>query len=129
MIDIGISDKEFIWNLINCECECDKSCDVGEYVDYANCKCRNRLVYKLVEECTENVDEVKITEITFFECNSVEHKNKCRSTCTIYVVLIVIVFTICIGIGTYFIYCKYMNNDKKNCFYIWLCLSSIKLLV
>ena len=28
-----------------------KSCDVGEYLDYENCKCRKRLVDKLVEEC------------------------------------------------------------------------------
>ena len=27
-------DKGFIWNPSNCECECDKSCDVGEYLDY-----------------------------------------------------------------------------------------------
>ena len=31
------------------ECECDKSCDVGEYLDYKSCKCRKRLVDKLVE--------------------------------------------------------------------------------
>ena len=36
--------------------ECDKSCDVGEHLDYANCKCRKRLVDKLIEECTENID-------------------------------------------------------------------------
>ena len=30
-------DKGFIWNPSNCECECDKSCDVGEYLDYENC--------------------------------------------------------------------------------------------
>ena len=35
------------------ECECDKSCDVGEYLDYENCKCRKRLVDNLIEECTE----------------------------------------------------------------------------
>ena len=40
------------------------SCDVGEYLDFENCKCRKRLVDKLVEECTENVEEVKLTEIT-----------------------------------------------------------------
>ena len=37
----------------------DKWCDVGEYLDYENCKCRKNLVNKLVEECTENVEEVK----------------------------------------------------------------------
>ena len=30
LIDKGICDKGFIWNLSICECECDTSCDVGE---------------------------------------------------------------------------------------------------
>ena len=39
LIEKGVWDKAFIWNPSNCECECDK-CDVGEYLDYENCKCR-----------------------------------------------------------------------------------------
>ena len=85
----GVCDKEFFWNPNNCEC--DKLCDVGEYLDYANCKCRKRLVNKLVEECTEDIDEVKIAKITSAECNTVKDKNKCKSSCTIYIVLIAIV--------------------------------------
>ena len=34
---------------------CDKSCDVGEYLDYENCKCRKKLIDKLVEVCSENI--------------------------------------------------------------------------
>ena len=60
MIDKYICDKGFIWNRSNCECECDKSCDVGEYLDYKNCKCRKRLVDKLAEECVENIDEKEL---------------------------------------------------------------------
>ena len=48
-------DKRFIWNPSNCECECDNSCDTGEYL-----VCRKNLVDKLVEECTENFEEVKL---------------------------------------------------------------------
>ena len=29
--DKRMCDKGFIWNPSNCECECDKSCDIGEY--------------------------------------------------------------------------------------------------
>ena len=76
MIDKGVCDKEFIWNPSNCECECDKSCDIGEYLDYENCKCREKLVDKLVEECAENIEEAKIAEINLFE-----HKSVCRSSC------------------------------------------------
>ena len=39
MIDKVVCDKRHAWNPSNCEYECDKSCDVGEYLDYENCKC------------------------------------------------------------------------------------------
>ena len=108
MIDKGICDKGFISNPSNCECECYKPCDVGEYWDYANFKSRKKLTDKLVEECTETIDEVWIAEMALFD-----RRNDCKSWCTIYVVFIVIVFTICIGIGAYFIYYKYINHNKK----------------
>ena len=53
-------DKGFIWNPSNCECECDKLCDVGEYFDYKNCNCKKRLIDKLVEECNESIDGNKM---------------------------------------------------------------------
>ena len=31
LIDKCLCDKGFIWNLHNCEFECDKLCDAGEY--------------------------------------------------------------------------------------------------
>ena len=110
MIDNGVCDKEFIWNHSNCECECDKSCDVGEYLDHENCKCRKKLVDKLVEVCTENIEEEKLANIT-----SAENENKHKSSpFTLYIVLFSIIFTINVGIGTYFVYCKYMNHDKET---------------
>ena len=60
LIGKGIFDKRFIWNPSNCECQCDKSCDVEEYLDYENCKCRKRLIDKLVEECIEKIDEKEL---------------------------------------------------------------------
>ena len=33
----GRCDKGFIWNPSDRDCECDKSCDVGKYLDYKNC--------------------------------------------------------------------------------------------
>ena len=78
LIDKDICDKRYAWNHSNCECECNKSCDFGEYLDYENCKCRKRLVDKLVEERNENIDEEKLTEIALFE-----HKNGCLSYYTV----------------------------------------------
>ena len=28
----------FNWYPRDCECECDRSCDFGEYLDYKNCE-------------------------------------------------------------------------------------------
>ena len=42
LIDKGKRNKGFILNPSNCKCEYDKSCDVGQYLDYANCKCRKK---------------------------------------------------------------------------------------
>ena len=108
LIDKGACNKGFIWNLSNCECECYKSCDFSEYLDYKNCQCKKRLVDKLVEECTETV-EVKLVKITSVELNSTklhsaknENKHRC-SYCTMGIVLFSILFTINVGIGTYFV--------------------------
>ena len=101
-------DKGFIWNPSNCECECDKSCDVGEYLDYENCKCRKKLVDKLVEECTETVEEVKIAE------KENENRHKCNF-CTLYILLFSILLTINSEIGTYCVYSPwYLKNDDAS---------------
>ena len=92
--------KGFIWSPSNCECERDKLCDVGEYLDYENCKCRKKLVDKLVDECAETVEEVRIVKITLAEN---ENNHKC-SSCTLYIVLFSIIFIINVRIGIYFTY-------------------------
>ena len=106
LIDKGVCDRGYIWNPSNCECECDKSCDFGEYLDYKNCKCRKKLVDKLVEQCTKTVKEVKIAVKN-------EHKNKCISF-ILYIVLFSITITINTGNATYFVYYKYINRNKEN---------------
>ena len=51
LIDKGVCDKGSIWNASNyCECECDKLFDIGKYLDYKNCRCRKKLVDKLIEK-------------------------------------------------------------------------------
>ena len=110
LIDKGICDKEFIWNPSNCECECDKNCDIGYYLDYEKCKCRKKLVDKLIDECTETIKEVKLAEITLFE-----NENNYGS-CRVYIVLMIVVFTIFIGITIYFVYYKWsLIKNNASC--------------
>ena len=92
--------KGFIWNPRNCECECDKSCDIGEYLDYKNCKCRKRITDKLVKECSGNVFENETLDIIPF--NAMFIKKVCNS-CMVYVVLFVVFLTTSIIICSVFI--------------------------
>ena len=100
LIDKGVCDKGFIWNASNWECEFDKACDVGEYLDYENCKCRRKLVDKLVDECAETVEEVKLAKISLAE----NENNYKYSSCTVYIVLFSISVTINVRIVIYFVY-------------------------
>ena len=62
------------------------------------------MVDKLTEECTENIDEVKIAEMVLFE-----REREFVYSCKVCVILAVTSLTIGIGIGSYFAY-KYMNH-------------------
>ena len=76
---------------------------------------QKRLVNKLVErsfyeECIVNIEETRLTEKNSTECNSVEVKSKLNS-CTLYIELFSIPFTVNIGIGSYFVYsCWYLKK-------------------
>ena len=76
-------------NVMWCECDVEckhecKTCDISEYLDYENCKCRKKLVDKLVDECAETVEEVKVAKITL-----AKNENKCkRNSCTLYIVFL-----------------------------------------
>ena len=85
-------------NPSNCECECDKSCDIGEYLDYKNCKCRKKLIDRFIKECTENIEETRLAEKA-----SSESKHK-YSSCIVYIVLFSIILAINIVVGIYLVY-------------------------
>ena len=103
-------DKGFIWNPSNCECECDKSCDIGEYLDYKNCKCRNKLVDKLVEECIENIDGNKMLYNETLDVIPLNDYKKVCNSCTIYIVLFTVFFKTSICISSAFIYYHWCLN-------------------
>ena len=80
-----------------------------------------KLADKLIDECTETIEETKLVNITFTENES---NYECGS-CIVYIVLMKIAFTIFTGITVYLvyynwslinnnIYCIKFNNRKKN---------------
>ena len=74
--------------------------------------------YLIIEEYTENIDEAKLVKKTSTELHSDKNENKDK--CNSYVVykvlfwIFFILFIISIGIGVYFVYCKYVNSKKYD---------------
>ena len=96
-------DKGFIWNPSNCECKCDKSCDIGEYLDYKNCNCRKNITDKLVEECSENIDGIEMLYNETLDIISSNNNNTSHSG-IVYTVLFVIFLMTNICMCCIFIY-------------------------
>ena len=86
LINKMVYDKGYIWNPSNCACECDKLCNIGQYLDYKNCVYRKSFVDKLVEECINVIDG----DTMYNETLSI-NPNDCPSR-TPYVVLFIVFF-------------------------------------
>ena len=113
LIDIGTCDKGFIWNHSNCECECDKSCDIGEYLDYKSCRCRKKVIDKLVEKCSENIDG---NEMLYNETLDIisSSGNKTFDSCVVYIILFSVFLVISISMVIYFYFFLYLKNRSTN---------------
>ena len=95
MIDKGWCNNGFIWNPNVFEFECDKSCDVEEYLYCVNCKCRNKLIDKQVEKCDEDTGGNEMIYNVFLH----DHGRVCKS-CTLYLTLLNMSFIIIMFIGS-----------------------------
>ena len=82
---------------------------------------QKKLTNKLINDCTKTIEETKWVNITFTEN---ENNYKCGS-CIVYIVLMIVAFTISTGITVYLVYynwslinnnihCIKFNNHKKN---------------
>ena len=74
---------------------------------------QKKLVDKLIDECTETIEEVKLAKITLTEN---ENGNK-YSSCKVYIVFMIVVFKIFTGITIHFVYYNW-SLIKNNVSYI-----------
>ena len=67
---------------------------------------------KLIDECIETIEETKLVNITFTEN---ENNYECGS-CIVYIVLMIVAFTVFTGITVYLIYYNWylINNNNNN---------------
>ena len=82
--------------------QCDQSCNIGQDLDYSDCKCEKKLIDLLIEECTANNDETKLVNITL-----AKNENSYCNSCKVYIVFMTVVFTVFTGVTIYFVYYKW----------------------
>ena len=97
-----------------CACECDKYCEVGQYLDYRACVCRKKLIDDLIEQCTTVVD-IEIAKGTDLVNISSDSVNRSQSTSNIYLFLFVAVLIIALlSAAGVFYYFKKVNSKKLD---------------
>ena len=63
-VGIMSCNKGYMWNRSTCACECDMWCKPDQYLDYQKCVCKNKLIGRVIAECTRVINETMINNIT-----------------------------------------------------------------
>ena len=97
-----------MWNPSTCACECDKLCEVGQYLDYRQCVCRKKLIDDLIEQCTTVVD-IEIGNVT----NLLTCKETSSSNMYLYLFVVLLIIMLLSAAGVIY-YCRKDNSKKLD---------------
>ena len=95
--------KGYTWNLSTCECQCDKWCKSGQYLDHKNCVCKNKLIGRLIEECTSVINETMIN-----------NKDNITNNNTYLILFIVFLIGFIVFLIGFIYYCRRSNFNRKK---------------
>ena len=96
-----------MWNTSNCRCECNKACEMGEYLDIKNSSCEKRLFGKLVLACE---DEILNANETSLDDKKVTYE---KNNCLIYTISVVVVLVV-ISISCYYYYTRHWIKKSPH---------------
>ena len=102
-------DKGYTWNPSTCTCECDMWCKPGQYLNYKKCVCKNKLIGRIIVECTNIINETMI--------NNKKNISNDDTITNIFIGLFSVVMfvgIVCLCIFTYFKWIKGKKLFKKN---------------
>ena len=96
--------KGCMWNPSTCECQCDKWCKQGQYLDHKNCICKNKLIGRIIEECTGVINEIMINN----------NKDNITNNNTYLILFIVFLIRFIVFLIGFIYYCRRSNFDRKK---------------
>ena len=96
--------KGYMWNPSTCACECDMWCKPGQYLDHKNCVCTNKLVGRIIAECTSVINETMI--------NNVDNKGNDNTITYFFIGLFSVLLFIGIVCFCVFAYFKWIKGKK-----------------
>ena len=95
--------KGYTWNPSTCECQCDKWFKSGQYLHYKNCVCKNKLIGRVIEECTSVINETKIN-----------NKDNIINNNTYLILFIVFLIGFIVFLIGFMYYCRRSYFDRKK---------------
>ena len=96
--------KGYMWNPSTCECQCDKRGKSSQYLDHKNCICKNKLIGRVIEECTSVINETMINN----------NKDNITNYNTYLILFIVFLKEFIVFLIGFIYYCRRSNFDKKK---------------
>ena len=104
--------KGYMWNPGTCECHCDTWCKPRQYLDHKNCVCKNKLIGRVIEECTSVINETMINN----NKDNITNKN---TYLILFIVFLIRFIVFLIGFIYYYYYYfyyyyYYRNNANKR---------------
>ena len=100
--------KGSMWNPSTCECQCNMWGKPGQYLDHKNCVCKNKLVGRIIGECTSVINKTMM--------NNVDNKDNDNTITYIFIGLFSILLfgIVCFCVFAYFKWIKGKKLFKKK---------------
>ena len=103
----------YTWNPSPCECQCDTWCKPGQYLDHKNFICKNKLIGRVIEECTSVINETMINNNKDNITNNNNNNNNNSNNTYLILFIVFLIGFIVFLIGSIYYY-WHGNADKKN---------------
>ena len=96
--------KGYTWNPSTCECQCDTWCKPGQYLDRKICICKNKLIGRVIEECTSVINETMT--------NNKDNTNNDNTITYVFIGLFSLLLLVAIVCSCVFAYFKWIKGKK-----------------